>query len=147
MNLEPGELLGVSLCGYLVGAASGLLFMGRDRIASALSFGAAALSAFCGFLAGLLFLSGGADTPASQFDLSPWLTPYVQLTVRLDALGAFFLVIVGLLGFSLSTYSMGYARSFFGRKNVGVLGAFFNALLLATTLIFAASNIWLFLIA
>ena len=48
---------------------------------------------------------------------------------------------------ALPPYSLGYAKGFFGRKNVGVLGAFFNALLLATTLTFVADNIWLFLIA
>src|SRR5439155_17727745 len=34
-----------------------------------------------------------------------------------------------------------------GRKNVGVLGAFFNVLLLATTLVFLADNAFFFLIA
>ena len=52
-----------------------------------------------------------------------------------------------LLGCAVSIYSLDYAKGFFGRKNVGVLGAFFNALLLATTLTFVADTIWLFLIA
>ena len=73
--------------------------------------------------------------------------PYLKFTVRLDALGAFFLLIVSLLGLAVSIYSLGYARGYFGRRNVGVLGAFYNALLLATTLLFAADNIWVFLIA
>src|ERR1017187_5182098 len=67
--------------------------------------------------------------------------------MKLDPLGAFFLLIVSLLGFALSIYSLGYAKGFFGRKNVGVFGAFFNALLLTTVLTFVADNIWLFLIA
>ena len=58
-----------------------------------------------------------------------------------------FLLIVSLLGFALSIYSIGYARGFYGRKSVGALGAFYNALLLATTLTFVADNVWLFLIA
>jgi hydrogenase-4 component B len=147
MTIDPGALLVVSLAGYLVGAAAGLLLMGRDKLASACSFGAAALSAFSGLLAALIFLSGGAGTPAPRFELLPSLIPYIKLTVRLDGLGALFLLIVGLLGLALSTYSLGYAKGFFGRKNVGVLGAFFNALLLATTLTFVADNVWLFLIA
>jgi hydrogenase-4 component B len=147
MSIEPAALLVVSLSGYLVGAAAGLLFMRRDTLASACSFGAAALSASSGLLAALLFLSNGADTPAPHFEVLPSLIPYVKLTVRLDALAAFFLLIVGLLGFALSTYSLGYAKGFFGRKNVGVLGAFFNALLLATTLVVVADNVWMFLIA
>src|SRR5213079_2622079 len=52
-----------------------------------------------------------------------------------------------ILGLALSLYSLGYARGFFGRKNVGVLGAFFNALLLATTLVFLSDNAFFFLIA
>jgi len=64
--------------------------------------------------------------------------------VRLDPLGAFFLLIVSLLGVALSIYSLGYARGFYGRKNVGVLGAFFNLLLLATTVVFLAGNAFFF---
>ena len=147
MNIHPPTLLVASLCGYVVGAVLGLLFMRREKLANALSFGVGALSALSGLLAALLFLSSGAGLPAPQFELLPALIPYIKFTVRLDALGAFFLLIVSLLGFALSIYSLGYARGFFGRKNVGVFGAFFNALLLATTLTFVADNIWLFLIA
>src|ERR1017187_210231 len=147
MNIQPPTLLVASLCGYVVGAVLGLLFMRREKLANALSFGVGALSALSGLLAALLFLSSGAGLPAPQFELLPALIPYIKFTVRLDALGAFFLLIVSLLGFALSIYSLGYARGFFGRKNVGVFGAFFNALLLATTLTFVADNIWLFLIA
>ena len=48
---------------------------------------------------------------------------------------------------ALSIYSLGYARGYYGRKNVGVLAAFFNLLLLATTLVFLADNAFFFLIA
>jgi hydrogenase-4 component B len=147
MNLQPSTLLIGSLSGYVLGAAVGLLFMGREKLANALSFGAASLAGFCGLLAALLSLSDGAATPAPQIELLPALVPYIKFTIRLDPLGAFFLLIVSLLGFALSIYSLGYAKGFFGRKNVGVLAAFFNALLLATTLTCVADNIWLFLIA
>ena len=46
------------------------------------------------------------------------------------------MLIVSLLALALSIYSLGYVRGFYGRKNVGVLAAFYNALLLATTLVF-----------
>src|SRR2546428_2721233 len=121
--------------------------MRREKLANIFSFGAGSLSALAGLLAGLCFLAGGPGTPAPQSELLPALNPYIKFTVRLDALGAFFLLIVSLLGFALSAYSLGYAKGFFGRKNVGVLGALFNALLLATTLTFLADNIWLFLIS
>jgi hydrogenase-4 component B len=139
--------LKLSLCGYVLGALTGLLFLRRERAANVLSFGAAALSALSGLLAAILALTGGAGVAVPGFALLASFNPYIRLTVRLDPLAAFFLLIVSLLGVALSIYSLGYAKSFFGRKNVGVLGAFFNALLLATSLTFLADNIWLFLIA
>ena len=147
MNLEPNVLLATSLCGYVVGAVAGLLFMRHEKLANVLSFGAASLSGLIGLLASLVLLARGAGAPLPQLRLLPDLIPYLRFTARLDPLGGFFLLLLSLLGFALSTYSLGYARGFFGRKNVGVLGAFFNALLLATTLTFVADNIWLFLIA
>src|SRR5213596_120324 len=147
MNVHPDTLLIASLCGYVIGAVAGLVFMRREGLANVFSFGAASLSALGGLFAVLVFLAGGIGTALPQSELLPALNPYIRFTVRIDPLGAFFLLIVSLLGFALSTYSLGYVKGFFGRKNVGVLGAFFNALLLATTLVFVADNIWLFLIA
>jgi hydrogenase-4 component B len=147
MSLSPSTLLLVSLWGYVIGALAGLLCVRFEKLAAVLSFGAAALAAFSGLLAGLFFLTAPAAPPAPQMELLPAFIPYMHLTLRLDALSAFFLLIVSLLGFSVSIYSIGYARGFFGRKKVGVLGAFFNALLLATTATVVADNVWLFLIA
>ncbi len=147
MSLQPDTLLVAALCGYLCGAAAGLAFMRREGLANVFTFGAASLSGLAGLLASLSFLACGIGTPALRNELLPGLNPFVRFTIRLDPLGAFFLLIVSLLGCALSIYSLGYAKGFFGRKNVGVLGAFFNALLLATTLVFVADNIWLFLIA
>src|SRR5881628_2374204 len=147
MNLQPATLLVASLCGYVIGALAGVLFLRREKLANVCSFGAGSLAALSGLLAALLQLARGAGAAAPQIDVLPALIPYIKFSVRLDALGAFFLLIVSLLGFALSAYSLGYVKGFFGRKNVGVLGAFFNALLLATTLLFVADNIWLFLIA
>ncbi|MCZ7638881.1 MAG: hydrogenase 4 subunit B [Verrucomicrobia bacterium] len=55
-------------------------------------------------------------------------------------------MLVSLLALAIALYSLGYARGYFGRKNVGVLGALFNLLALATTLVVAAESFWLFLI-
>ena len=147
MNFQPATLLVVSLCGYAVGAVAGLLFLRREKLAAALSFGAAALSGLVGLLAALLFLGSGASAPSWHGELMPTLIPYIKFSLRLDGLGAFFLMLVSLLGCAISIYSLDYAKGYFGRKNAGVLGAFFNALLLATALTFVANTIWLFLIA
>ncbi|MCI0746469.1 MAG: hydrogenase 4 subunit B [Verrucomicrobia subdivision 3 bacterium] len=143
--LQPATLLTLSLCGYVGGAVAGLLFARHAKLANLLSFSAAALSGVSGLFAALVFLASAA-APLRQIELVPPLNPFVQFTARLDALGAFFLAIVSLIGFGLSVYSLGYAKGFLGRKNIGVLGAFFNMLLLATTLVFLADNAFFFLI-
>ena len=104
--------------------------------------------ALCGTVACVMSLAAGTTTAAPlQLQLLPSLVPYVQFTVSLDPLSAFFGLVVSLLSFALSLYSLGYARGFYGRKNVGVLGACFNLMLLATTLVFCAANAFFFLIA
>jgi len=138
-------LLKVTLIGYAVAAGLGLLFQSRERLANIFSFGIGALAALTGLWAAGETLIAGATTPS--LTLLEQGIPFIKLSIRLDPLSGFFLLIISLLALALSIYSLGYAKGFFGRKNVGVLGAFFNSLLLATTLVFVADNIWLFLIA
>jgi hydrogenase-4 component B len=139
--------LNLNLLGYVVGGGAGLLLCRFERAANGYAFGCASVASFCGIISCAVSLATGAASANGSVELLPPLLPHVQLTVRLDPLGAFFGLIVSLLGLALSLYSFGYAPGFYGRKNVGVLGAFFNVLLLATTLVFLANNAFFFLIA
>ena len=132
---------------YVTGGVAGLLFLRRERWANVASFGCATLGAACGLLACATALAGGGAAPAASLSLLPPLIPYVQFSVTLDPLSAFFGLILSLLGLAISIYSLGYARGFYGRKKVGVLGALFNTLLLAVTLVFTSDNAFFFLIA
>ena len=143
----PARLLQLALWGYGLGALASLASLRKERLANLLGFGSAALAGLAGTAGALgLLLRGGGSAPVG-FDLWPSLVPYVQLTVRFDPLGAFFVLIVSVLAVALSLYSFGYVRGFYGRKKVGVLAAFYNALLLATTLVFTSANAFFFLIA
>src|SRR5437899_12394805 len=143
-SFSSGLLLKMALWAYAIGAAGSLLAIRREKAANLIGFGSASVAGLCGIGAALLALGGGQS---ATFELWPSLVPTVLLTVKLDPVGAFFLLIVSGLGLALSIYSFGYVRGFYGRKSVGVLGAFYNALLLATTLVFTASNAFFFLIA
>jgi hydrogenase-4 component B len=145
MSPQSTTLLIASLSIYVIGAVAGLLFLRQEKAANLAAFGCASLAALCGAISCAVALATGAARPS--FALFPSLIPYVEFTVRLDPLGAFFGLIVSLLGLALSVYSLGYACGFYGRKNVGVLGALFNVLLLTVTLVFLASNAFFFLIA
>ncbi|MEI7727979.1 MAG: hydrogenase 4 subunit B [Verrucomicrobiota bacterium] len=145
--MEPlaGALLQLGLLSYLAGALGGFVFQRMERVAHAVSFACCLLAAMGLTAASLLTLTSGI--PATGFDLCPSSLPFLRFNIRPDALGLFFVMIVSLLGVALSLFSMGYARGYFGRKNVGVLGAFFNLLMLATTLVFLAGNAFFFLLA
>ncbi len=145
--IDPTSLLILAMLGYVIGSLSGLVFCRYEKLANFCSFGFATVAGACGTVACVMSLATGATAAPAQVLLLPPLIPYVQFTMRMDALGSFFGLIVSLLAFALSLYSIGYARGFYGRKNVGVLGAFFNLLLLATTLVFLASNAFFFLMA
>ena len=146
LPLTPTLLLQLALSAYALGAVSSLLALKRDGIANALGFGSATVGGLCGILAATAALISGSALENNSFELWPSLIPYIKLWVRLDALGAFFLLIVSLLALALSLYSFGYVRGFYGRKPVGVLACFYNALILATTLVFTAANAFFFLL-
>jgi hydrogenase-4 component B len=145
-NLSPA-LLNIGLLSYIVGAVAGLSFMRAERLANLFAFGCAAVAGLCGIIGSVTSLLTGAAGASESVQVLPALIPYVEFSVRADPLGLFFVLIVSLLALALSIYSLGYARGFYGRKNVGVLGAFFNVLLLATTLVFLSDNAFFFLIA
>ncbi|HVM47118.1 MAG TPA: proton-conducting transporter membrane subunit, partial [Candidatus Acidoferrum sp.] len=143
----PTTLLQLALCAYGAGVVGSVMALRRERLATVAGFGLAALAAVCGIGAALLTLQGGANAEPVGFDLWSPLIPGLQLSLRLDPLSAFFVLIVSFLGLALSVYSFGYAKGFYGRKSVGALGGWYNALLLAMTLVFTASNAVCFLVA
>src|SRR5205823_2734566 len=107
---SAGLLLKITLCAYAVGAAGSPLALRREKLANLVAFGSASIAGLCGIAAALLALTGGQT---AAFELWPSLIPNVLLTVKLDPLGAFFLLIVSGLGLALSIYSFGYVRGFY----------------------------------
>jgi hydrogenase-4 component B len=144
--LTATTLLKLALAVFGVGMVGSLLAMRSDRLANLFGFGCSTFGGVLGVASALLALAGqtGSDM---RFELWSSLIPYVSLSVRLDPLGAYFVLILSLLALALSVFSFGYVRGFYGRKNIGVLASFYNTLLLATTLVFTSSNAFFFLIA
>jgi hydrogenase-4 component B len=147
MNELSATLLTAALWAYVAGMVGALLFQRAERLANVIGFGLAAAGGFCGVLSCAAALATGAATTSRSFELFPSLIPYVRFSIHSDALGCFFGLIVSLLALAISIYSLGYARGYYGQKNVGILAGFFNLLLLATTLVFLADNAFFFLIA
>lgn len=64
-----------------------------------------------------------------------------------DALSAFFIFLISFLSVPVSIFALGYNREYFGKKNVPLLGLFYNFFLLSMVLVTMARNIFVFLTA
>ncbi|MFA5189231.1 MAG: hydrogenase 4 subunit B [Verrucomicrobiia bacterium] len=140
-------LLTFTLWVYVAGMAGALLFQRAERLANAVGFGLAALGGACGVVFSVSSLAAGQGMTITPVTLWSGPIPGVRFVVEADALSCFFVLVVSLVGLAISVFSLGYVRTYYGRKNVGVMACVFNALLLVTTLVFIAGNLWMFLIA
>ena len=131
------------LIAYIAGALLGLLAFRHPRRARIGAFALALTGAALEFAAALAALIQGADL---RWRL-PFGVPLFSWTVRVNALSAFFNLALGAVAVAVSIYSFGYLRQMEGRRNIGALAFFYNVLLLSLTLVFAASNVFFFLVA
>ncbi|SPE35971.1 membrane-bound (NiFe)-hydrogenase (Ehf-type, Group 4f), transmembrane subunit A [Candidatus Sulfopaludibacter sp. SbA6] len=139
----PHALYTAGLIAYLAGAAVGLAGFGSPRRAR---IGAFSL-ALAGALLEIAAAASAIGQPAAGTWSIPFGIPFFSWTVRLNALSAYFNLALGILSAAVSVYSLGYVRGMEGRRNAGVLGFFYNVLLLSLTLVFTAANAFFFLVA
>jgi hydrogenase-4 component B len=130
------------LSSYAIGAFGAIIF-GRGLLAR----GFTALGGLIGAAAGLALGVTQLFIPhPSSFILSSFLLPLTGLVLRLDGLGAFFLILIGVVGVPASIYGFGYSQAYEGRYSLRMIGAMFNILLLALSLQVMADNALTFLI-
>ncbi len=108
-----------------------------------LASGCAALAGLAELIAGVGVLVGGVFSPVY---LSTGL-PFGALSLRLDTLSAFFLVIIGLISVPTAVYATGYLGRLAGNRDLRPVAALFNLLLASLVLIVAADDAVLFLMA
>ena len=93
-------------------------------------------------LAGTFLISGHSP----QVMILPLGLPDLPFHVRLDALSAFFLLILGLAGAGISTFSAGYFRSGEGTAP-GLLGLHYHVFLASMAVVMLADDAYLFMVA
>ncbi|MFZ1084230.1 MAG: hydrogenase 4 subunit B [Terracidiphilus sp.] len=94
------------------------------------------------------YASAGALIAGTEFNWTlPSGLPFLQYSVRLDPLSAFFLLALSLLAACVAVYSVGYMRHGAAARKPGLFCCFLNLMLLALTLVFTASNVIFFLVA
>ncbi len=130
------------LAAYGFGAATALL-----GIRGAMGRALVALGAAIGSLAALLLGAAAIRTNAPFEVAVAGVLPLTGVALRLDGLGAFFLIVIGLLGAAAAIYGYGYSVAYEGRYSLRMLGAMFNMLLFALCIQVMADNALTFLLA
>ncbi|MCI0343375.1 MAG: hypothetical protein L0216_19895 [Planctomycetales bacterium] len=115
----------------------------RPRLATALGAGGTALACGLGLFPAAAALAGGPP----EHVRAAWDMPYGSLDLELDALSAFFLLPIFLLGGLAAVYGAGYLRPHAGRRNLGLSWLFYDALVGSLVLVVLARNGVLFLLA
>ncbi len=127
---------------YLAGAFGALLPWGGKAGRGATALGAAVGSG-AGLALGLTAVVSGQTLTLKTMPV----LPAAGFMLRLDGLGAFFLIIIGLLGLAAAGYGFSYSAAYQGRYSLRMLGAMLNILLLALSVQVLADNALTFLIA
>jgi hydrogenase-4 component B len=137
----PG-LLAVMVAAYSAGAAAALLG-GSGRIGRGLSTAGAVVGAGASLLLGLDAL---VTRETWTFEAPSLLAVGGGLLLRLDALGAFFLILIGMVAAPAALYGAGYSAAYAGRYSLRWLGAMLNLFLLTMSLVPLADNVVTFLL-
>jgi hydrogenase-4 component B len=139
MTLAHG-LLALLVVAYAAGALAALMVRGAPGRALVAAGGLIGALAGLG-LGGVCLGTGLAPTFAAEF------LPLTGLALRIDGLGAFFLILIGVGGAAVAVYGFGYSGAYEGRYSLRPLGAMLNVLLLAMSLQVMADNALTFLMA
>jgi hydrogenase-4 component B len=126
----------------LLGDFSGLALRGSPRGSSYVSSTFTLMAAVCG-----IFLSFNTLSTGKGFSLKiPNLIPWTGLSFSLDSLAAFFLLVISILAFAISLYSLGYNKEFYYKRDVGLLGSGVNLFLLSMIMVVSTDNALVFLV-
>ncbi|MDE1843520.1 MAG: hydrogenase 4 subunit B [Thaumarchaeota archaeon] len=76
----------------------------------------------------------------------PNMIPFFNLEIFVDGISAFFLLIVGIVSFAVSIYSIGYSKEYHAQKRISTFGFLFNVFILSMILVVSSNNAFFFLL-
>lgn len=136
---------GVFILGSLfsAGAVGAVVVRRRDALANAWSSFFAVAGSAWGILFAVSVLATGRTIPFSA-DLPAF--RLLSVSVRIDPLSAFFILVISLISLFSSIYGYGYAKHFYKKYSMGSLGFFYHVFVLGMLLVVSANNALFFLI-
>ncbi|NHH98349.1 Hydrogenase-4 component B [Candidatus Nitrosotalea sp. FS] len=133
-------LFQISILTFLGGALVGLLLR-NNRFARHAIFGSAMIGSVFTIMFSIDIITGKPMTW-----MVPNVIPFFDLEIFVDGIAAFFLLIVGIVSFAVSVYSIGYSKEYQVKKRTMVLGFLFNVFILSMVLVVASNNAFFFLL-
>ncbi len=76
----------------------------------------------------------------------PHILPFFDLEIFVDGMSAFFMLIIGLVSFAVSLYSIGYSKEYENKKRMPAFVFLFNLFVLSMILVVSSNNSFFFLI-
>lgn len=133
-------LFQISILIFLGGALVGLLLR-NNRFARHTIFGSAMIGSVFTIMFAIDIITGKPMTW-----MVPNVIPFFDLEIFVDGIAAFFLLIVGIVSFAVSVYSIGYSKEYQVKKRTMALGFLFNVFILSMVLVVASNNAFFFLL-
>ncbi|EFH1070223.1 hydrogenase 4 subunit B [Escherichia coli] len=139
--MDALQLLTWSLILYLFASLASLFLLGLDRLAIKLSGITSLVGGVIGIISGITQLHGGVTLVArfaTPFD-------FADLTLRMDSLSAFMVLVISLLVVVCSLYSLTYMREYEG-KGAAAMGFFMNLFIASMVALLVMDNAFWFIV-
>jgi hydrogenase-4 component B len=128
--------------GYAAGAA-GAIVSRTGRLARLMTAAGGLLGSAAALAVGIAVLLSGVPC---ELSFPGVLEVAGGVTFRVDALGAWFLLVIAAGALPASLYGLAYTADYEGKTSLGAFGAFINAFMLAMVLVPSAGNVLTFLL-
>ncbi len=130
---------------YISAALAALVFLKRDKFCSIFSNGICVVAALFGIMASIMQLSFGN----AKMTVNLWQSniPFLNMTLAMDALSAFFVLCLSVLVCCVSIYAMGYMKHYYYKRNVALFQVLYAVFILTMLLVFTSGNVVIFFIA
>jgi hydrogenase-4 component B len=136
--------LGILFAIFGIGMVGSLILRKNDKAANAFS----SVYAIAGSVWGLAMASSILATGREiAFKIQASTFTDVTLSLHVDKLAAFFMLVISLVAIFCSIYGVGYIKEYYKRYNIGAFGFFYNAFIFGMLLVVSAADGLLFMTA
>lgn len=136
------SLFFASIILFFIGALSAFAFSGNARLSRFVAYASALAGSIFAAASALMALSQGG---VSHFSFLTFFS-FPMFSFSIDALSAFFILIVSVVGIAVSLFSFSYAEHYEKKYSTGLLGFLYNLFICSMLLVLVSDSVITFLI-